>query len=1379
MIQESPTNSFKLAVITQANYKVYLSLHPDSSSRSLSEAELLLRHDNPTVLATQHNKELWIFSLSEKALPPEPNPKFNLKETTTGVFLPSMISQQLNFPSSGLGINSVYVALVKAIRKLVIHNFTKLLNFVPFGKDVLLLNEDGGRVTELTVESCLSPLGEVILFLSTRKTTLYSLSRFKIGADLSLPSDKSKYRLYLAPSGVTATLANNTLDESIVPSPDNAQAFKLTLELTTGKKLHNFEWVELIPDYTHLTTFQKAVGVKLLWPMELCYIQLSQQQIDISNLRLFRMKDVLSQVEDFLKAIIEDETPPNILNRGDLPALDMKNRQNVNLVYPTPPDPLGPKRSEQEDQDQEMNDAQAPENQDKTPNQPLGDAWSDLNEELFGAEEEVTEADFNFFDEPDPELELEPDPKPEPEPQPEPKTEPENESEIEPKRELASEPKQKLDLQEIKDETMDKDESTLIRNKEESCENPINNKSKEITTELNTRAQIPMNIDLVIPPNPNSSPKSAVSDYFSTSPNSSSHTNPISNPLSLRVKQNSAFAPLNFNPLIRSSVDQKYASGGRFFVPNEKGKDMDSDSSYESEDSDESYEIENDVQNDLKKFHNRSREESVDLPNKKQCVSTITTTSQAVQNKLTLRASPEWLPLLLKTVPSDVIPEYLVLPFPELDANSPLNGTDLTSTLQILSQQITWDDDLLLSLVSPNFKNRAPSANIINVLPSLFKKPQNLDLIDLIKTENENLPNELYNEKGIPPKTDFNSNKNINNNDMNSSENIFLVPQPQFIIRRLSQTLKVNAPALRFWKPFGFTPKHGPKDVSLVFIYPESISTRLAASQFLESIKGVYESCGLGNVTMAEFDDVCQNGLLPISYENSLNSDNNLQTTLNNLLNEFASISIKIGALLNQVNVNTNFMILVANPISHVQSLFHLSQCLNLLSQQAFKTHLGVNSSHPNNNNSHPNFSLAFQIIPCHFFINDNKLTIPSQFRLSRFAMTLYDKITPSEQPSTDSTEFKGIANLDDLGLQRPQPRTTLPRIPPSRINFKISPVPSQSLLMEDSYLHICYSRSSDKRWVCCAWTDQWGEISKVESFLLAPSKSSTNSNSDHETVISRPFEDVCTDLWEKTLAITRTLPVRWWIVLAKLGIMEDDELSMWQGIVSQVKNLVVTYASVNVRPNISFKSPSISKNSKLSFETSGNCVGPNAALSTGSTGPNTTTPFQLDSPDLYSTAIVTPSKTSNTMDDVPDDTLIVDVNDIIYGIILKHRMPILSKSLLNSNQGSGNGRVSIVTGYLLNPSLSSVTGISRLGVNDTGKDIDCLEVSILATPVNYAAMIKTILQHYRSLVSLGYNSGVISRNKNNIYAVERNGVVPWHVEAVRKVMDVLQFLEV
>ncbi|KAM3066153.1 hypothetical protein ACMFMG_010506 [Clarireedia jacksonii] len=535
--------------------------------------------------------------------------------------------------------------------------------------------------------------------------------------------------------------------------------------------------------------------------------------------------------------------------------------------------------------------------------------------------------------------------------------------------------------------------------------------------------------------------------------------------------------------------------------------------------------------------------------------------------------------------------------------------------------------------------------------------------------------------------------------------NIFIIQPPQLEVRRGDSKLAVLPPAIQFWDNLGLAPFTGGKDVSAVCIYPSIDGMTENADNFLDQMRGSYESLRFGCHDRIISDDL-PNGLLqfPIDGNNQANSMLNLNTLMGRLSRILSSSPVE------EKNIVVYFIYPIDNSPLLVQICSSFKHLFNLYSKLLMEKKQKAMSE------------LVLQLVPINFVASPTSLVVPSPTEYSRLAMEVYDRCV----------DFTSFSSTPAILLERPLPKT---------IDFKLIANPSPSLLQENSCLHIAYAQSLDDRWITAAWSDNRGTKQMTTSYCLGRKNEP----------LTIPFSHVANEIWETTLDVISSKRVHWRIVIVKSGAMDQSEIDFWTGLASTESNAQVslTLLTVQTDPSLHILPPPL----KLTPTTTTAAQTVITPVSTPQASQSSF--FSPDTPsrEQPSTTAATPVEAPPSEPD--NNSRLVDLTDQSWGAILSHRLN-NSNSLLEFNPA-------LISGYLIkNGGTSSEDPPVVLEVN-------IIHAEVIGNPRTfYESLLREILGYYRGLATLARVRGVVDSVRDGR---------PWHVAAAEKAVKALYSL--
>ncbi|KAL7924726.1 mediator complex subunit 13 C-terminal domain-containing protein [Trichoderma austrokoningii] len=325
------------------------------------------------------------------------------------------------------------------------------------------------------------------------------------------------------------------------------------------------------------------------------------------------------------------------------------------------------------------------------------------------------------------------------------------------------------------------------------------------------------------------------------------------------------------------------------------------------------------------------------------------------------------------------------------------------------------------------------------------------------------------------------------------------------------------------------------------------------------------------------------------------------------------------------------------------------------------------------------------------------------------------------------------------FGGPMPAPAIRLEQLLPRIIDFKLTTHPSASLIRENSCIHVAYSQSVDERWITAAWTDDRGNQQATAAYCMGRKGKSP----------SRNMTEIANEIWETTLELISSWRVLWRVIITKCGPMPQHEVDFWVDLARTEIHAKVTLVllTVDSSPSLQLLPPAI----KL--------PAPTAALHT----PVSTPQPSVQSPEPVATTPATPAPAAATPSndgagtgagatEADSDDILVDVTDQTWGAIAGHRL---------SNSGSIlEVQLSLMSGYL----------IKRTGLRLEDPPV-VMEVNLIyteATPRVHEPLLREMLGYFRGLGTLARARGVVDKEGD---------VRPWHVAAAEKAVRALYLL--
>lgn len=548
--------------------------------------------------------------------------------------------------------------------------------------------------------------------------------------------------------------------------------------------------------------------------------------------------------------------------------------------------------------------------------------------------------------------------------------------------------------------------------------------------------------------------------------------------------------------------------------------------------------------------------------------------------------------------------------------------------------------------------------------------------------------------------------------DPSKSSNPFPIQPPQLEVRRGDSKLAVLPPAIHFWDNLGLAPYTGNKDVNAVCIYPNIVGINENADIFLDQMRGAYESFRFGGHDRIMF---------PESPSGLLNYPCDVNTNKAAYLSSLKDVLTRLGKNLSSMTTEEkNVVVYFVYPLNNSSLLVNICTAFKHLFK-VYRKSLSEKKLKIYN-------ELVLQLVPLDFMAAPNSLIVPSPAEYSRLAMEVYDRCVDFASSSTTAA----------ILLEKPLPRN---------IDFKLNINPSPALLQENSCLHIAYAQSIDERWITAAWSDNRGTKQMTASYCLGR-------KNEPFTLL---FTDVANEIWETTLDLISSKKVHWRIIIAKTAVMEQSEIDFWTGLASTESNGSISLTLVTVQtdpslrilpPQIRIPPPSMTTSqptttpvstpqaSQSSVFSPGNASTPTANAPTPSEAQSTSTPAVPPEPDDQSSRLL-------------------DITDQTWGAILSHRLN-NSNSLLEFNPA-------LISGYLVKNSGTSTDDPPIV------LEVNIIYAEVVGNPRTFHdTLLREILGYYRGLATLARVRGVVHPVRDGR---------PWHIAAAEKAVKALYML--
>ena len=646
---------------------------------------------------------------------------------------------------------------------------------------------------------------------------------------------------------------------------------------------------------------------------------------------------------------------------------------------------------------------------------------------------------------------------------------------------------------------------------------------------------------------------------------------PIETP---RDRRKSVFAPLNFNPIIENNVDNKYKNGGKFsFTPTQKEEALQFDvstaelSSSEEEESDSSFEAfaYSDIGQDWKGHEFNYRDPNIPTYQSSQLLrdpipqglmsgNFNSNTSDLyygnrgdVSDSIWKLPQGEILPAESPTKPLELsIPSSLSATnladglSKENDVPSPQNGGDSEPVFEDVTikkenrenggNQLVNAGSETLTTTNTNQKTsvnnlpfllrQLPLSSIPDVYfistPTITISNDDYDALNLICEQivydygllkNLNVPECVFEAVSVEPerlvgkavRNLFSRLRQVCGNEIVAD--IYPIEQPFVTVRKNHDMINVKSDSQGFSKFLNFKPPFGMKNFKLLMI---TDSFKNDCNIFVSTLMQTYIGQEFGFCELLKLDNGDTDGLLLLpSFQHS------------KLLLLAAQI-VSYCSTNKHLNDNVTLMIIIPLLSNDISELVEKTKLFQIVRNEV--------------RDKIPNLDIFFKAIPMDFIRN----------------------------PLTSIDEYYNLcASMYNILPDREIKLTSIAHKLPEKVVFRnLQTGGGTGAIQYDSFVHLAYARSVDKKWVFAVLSSSDGKSNIVKTWYVGGSK--------------RLFDDACTRLWELGSSLAGKQYGKICLVLTRLnGTLPDDELMNWRRLSG--RNVHLAVVCVDDHTKISF----------------------------------------------------------------------------------------------------------------------------------------------------------------------------------------------------------------
>ncbi|KAI9025886.1 mediator complex subunit 13 C-terminal-domain-containing protein [Phycomyces nitens] len=364
--------------------------------------------------------------------------------------------------------------------------------------------------------------------------------------------------------------------------------------------------------------------------------------------------------------------------------------------------------------------------------------------------------------------------------------------------------------------------------------------------------------------------------------------------------------------------------------------------------------------------------------------------------------------------------------------------------------------------------------------------------------------------------------------------NLDILTPPNIVVSRQENLLEGSPKLLTFWEKLRLGPYSPQKNINFFVVFPKNEDLESTVYQFFKGLSTVYDTCLLGTHCAKNIGSY-RNGLVPVPILRKLQDETWDEQQLRSYMAECQNL----GATLRATNVeNIHIVIYLVNPSSHLSANLDLSRCFRKLVVEYQRSPDSLSKIADKNR-----ARLVMQIMPIEHILRSTSFGGYLKFGLKEVAFSVYTKCHTVVGRNHGQVGINETQSATELYT----PPFVLAKPIPETINFSVKEGlhPFPIILEDNASLHLGYCFSFDHRWMILVWTDHRGEL--IEFSVLDCIKNSNGS-------LSAVFEEA----WWRTKEISRRTGFPWTFVIAKIGLMFEDELKVWMDIIPNDEKAVI-----------------------------------------------------------------------------------------------------------------------------------------------------------------------------------------------------------------------------
>lgn len=569
----------------------------------------------------------------------------------------------------------------------------------------------------------------------------------------------------------------------------------------------------------------------------------------------------------------------------------------------------------------------------------------------------------------------------------------------------------------------------------------------------------------------------------------------------------------------------------------------------------------------------------------------------------------------------------------------------------------------------------------------------------------------------------------------NLGPEFFTLPPPFVCIRRGQETYQMLPPALDFWEPLSLGPPHGPKHVKAFCVLPANDALRDCVVSFLDDLGSAYESCRLGRhhrglkTQNNTGSDWLESGLALVHCDQLASPEA--------VFRAYSLVCFELGVWLNSIgHLDPERTIMV-----YMVDLFPGTKASQYLCACFWKLYKAYRDNVPKPNRGEARCDIVLQVLPVTLMASPHELTVLDSKQITMLAKEVYARCPPS------SESYEGGFTSS---AQTPYaPFFELAHLPPRKIQFQLISEPPSDLLHEGSVLHVAYAMSGDGQWMTAYWINSTGSYQRSSAFSLR----------------GRTFSEVAEEVWEQTREAMISREIMWRVfVISTDEEMDDSMQKCWRRVVAERPRkqvLSVTLLSAQMTLPLKLTPPTLADDASTNapgFPTPATTPSGSAFVASPDSNPHTNAP-------------PTPAPSDSILAETDPDAHLIDLADETWGMLFAapytHPGALISGALFKRGSSSGTPLAAF-----------GVSALCTLHVRPSGQ-VDEGNVK------HAEMMLKDVLRMYRGLGVLTRARGLVAKGDeghDDGHGVGGNGqsrvsAVPIHLVAARRSAQALSGL--